>query len=59
MDHETFVGQLRAALAGGASGFIAGRSVWKEGVAMDRAARQEFLHGEARRRLEQLLAVVG
>ena len=59
VDHETFVGQLRAALAGGASGFIAGRSVWKEGGAMDRAARKKFLHGEARRRLEQLLAVVG
>jgi tagatose 1,6-diphosphate aldolase len=57
--HETFVGQLRAALAGGASGFIAGRSIWKESVALDRAARREFLRGEARRRLEELLDVVG
>jgi sulfofructosephosphate aldolase len=59
VDHETFVGQLRSALAGGASGFIAGRSIWKEAVPMDRAARLEFLRGEARRRLEELLAVVG
>jgi sulfofructosephosphate aldolase len=35
VDHETFVGQLRSALAGGAAGFIAGRSIWKESVAMD------------------------
>jgi tagatose 1,6-diphosphate aldolase len=59
VDHQTFVGQLREAFAGGASGFIAGRSIWKEAVAMDRAARREFLGGEARRRLEELLAVVG
>jgi sulfofructosephosphate aldolase len=59
VDHQTFAGQLRRALAGGASGFIAGRSVWKEAVGMDRAGRREFLHGEARRRLEELLAVVG
>jgi tagatose 1,6-diphosphate aldolase len=59
VDHQTFVGQLREAFAGGASGFIAGRSIWKEAVAMDRAARREFLGGEARRRLEELLAMVG
>jgi len=59
VDHVTFVGQLRAALAGGASGFIAGRSIWKEAVPLDRTARGEFLRGEARRRLEELLGVVG
>jgi sulfofructosephosphate aldolase len=59
VDHETFVGQLRDALAGGASGFIAGRSIWKEAVAMDRSERRAFLAGEARRRLEELLDVVG
>jgi sulfofructosephosphate aldolase len=58
VDHETFVGQLREARAGGASGFIAGRSIWKEAVAMERAERRAFLGGEARRRLEELLAVV-
>jgi sulfofructosephosphate aldolase len=59
VDHETFVGQLRIARAAGASGFIAGRSIWKESVGMDRAGRREFLRGEARRRLEELLTVVG
>jgi tagatose 1,6-diphosphate aldolase/sulfofructosephosphate aldolase len=43
--------------AGGASGFIAGRSVWREAVALDGAERQEFLTGVARPRLEELTAV--
>src|SRR2546430_2254883 len=30
VDHPTFIGQLRAARAAGASGFIAGRSIWKD-----------------------------
>src|SRR5437016_5080877 len=34
VDHETFMVQLRAALAAGAAGFIAGRSIWKESGAM-------------------------
>ena len=59
VDHDTFVGQLRAALSGGASGFIAGRSVWKEAVAMPPYERRAFLGGEARRRLAQLLDIVG
>lgn len=58
VDHETFVGQLRAARAGGASGFIAGRSIWKDAVGLAPAERDVFLAGEARRRLEQLLEVV-
>lgn len=58
VDHETFVGQLRTALAAGASGFIAGRSVWKESAGMDGEERTAFLHGEARRRLSELLEMV-
>jgi sulfofructosephosphate aldolase len=58
VDHDTFVSQLRDALAGGASGFIAGRSIWKESVVMDAAARRAFLAGEGRRRLSELLALV-
>ena len=42
---------------GGASGFIAGRSVWREAVALDGAARQDFLATVARPRLEQLTAI--
>jgi tagatose-1,6-bisphosphate aldolase len=42
---------------GGASGFIAGRSVWREAVALDGAARDDFLTTVARPRLEELTAV--
>jgi sulfofructosephosphate aldolase len=57
VSHETFTGQLRAALVGGASGFIAGRSIWKESMTMGASERRAFLAGEARRRLEELLAI--
>jgi tagatose 1,6-diphosphate aldolase len=59
VDHETFMVQLRAALAAGAAGFIAGRSIWKESVAMRGEERRAFLGGKARRRLDQLLAIAG
>jgi tagatose-1,6-bisphosphate aldolase len=42
---------------GGAAGFIAGRSVWREAVALAGAERQEFLSTVARPRLEELTAV--
>jgi tagatose 1,6-diphosphate aldolase len=58
VDHETFIDQLRAARVGGASGFIAGRSIWKDAVGLPPADRDAFLAGEARRRLEELLEVV-
>ena len=58
VDHETFVGQLRTALAAGAAGFIAGRSIWKESAGMDAEQRRTFLRGEARRRLDELLEMV-
>jgi tagatose-1,6-bisphosphate aldolase len=43
---------------GGASGFIAGRSIWKEAVGIDGAARQEFLDTVARPRLETCIQTV-
>ena len=58
VDHETFVGTLRTALAGGASGFIAGRSLWKEAVLLEPVERREFLLGEGRRRLAELTAIL-
>ena len=42
---------------GGASGFIAGRSVWREAVALDGQARLDFLTTVACPRLEQLTAI--
>lgn len=58
VDHETFAGQLEIALAAGAAGFIAGRSIWKESAGMDGEERIAFLRGEARRRLSELLEMV-
>jgi tagatose 1,6-diphosphate aldolase len=58
VDHPTFVGQLRAARAAGASGFIAGRSIWKDAVGLPAADRDAYLTGEGRRRLDELLEVL-
>jgi sulfofructosephosphate aldolase len=55
--HDTFVEQLRIALDAGASGFIAGRSIWKDAIGLEPDDARRFLEGEARRRLEELLAV--
>jgi tagatose-1,6-bisphosphate aldolase len=44
---------------GGASGFIAGRSVWREVVSLTGPGRQEFLTTVARPRLERLIDVAG
>lgn len=57
VDHDTFVRQLRVALDAGASGFIAGRSIWKDAIGMPPADARRFLEGEARRRLDELVAV--
>lgn len=43
---------------GGASGFIAGRSVWKETVGMESQQRRDFLADEGRRRLDALVAAM-
>ncbi len=43
---------------GGASGFIAGRSVWRETVAMDHAERVAFLSDTGRRRLDEYCAII-
>ncbi|HEY0168213.1 MAG TPA: hypothetical protein VGB75_14315 [Jatrophihabitans sp.] len=42
---------------GGASGFIAGRSVWREVLPLTGSARQEFLETVARPRLDALVSV--
>lgn len=43
---------------GGASGFIAGRSVWKDTVGMDSTQRRMFLANEGRRRLDGLVSAM-
>ena len=59
VDHDTFAGTLRQALAGGASGFIAGRALWKEAVFLAPAERRAFLLGEGRKRLAELVELWG
>ena len=56
VDHETFKVTLQQAVAGGASGFIAGRSLWKEAALLPAAERRSFLESDGRRRLAELLA---
>ncbi len=56
--HDDFCDQLHDAMDGGASGFIAGRSLWKEAVGLRAPERRRFLDDVARRRLEDLLAIV-
>jgi sulfofructosephosphate aldolase len=58
VDHEAFCDQLRDAMDGGAQGFIAGRSLWKEAVGMPSEERRGFLDGVARRRMADMLAIV-
>jgi tagatose-1,6-bisphosphate aldolase len=55
---DQFTEVLRIAFDdGGASGFIAGRSVWRESLPLHGAARQEFLETVARPRLATLQSV--
>jgi sulfofructosephosphate aldolase len=58
VDHETFCEQLATSLEGGAAGFIAGRSLWKEAAGMAPGERRAFLDGAVRRRFEELLTLL-
>lgn len=55
---EVFRRRLQEALDAGASGFIAGRSLWQEAVGLDRKERRAFLMGEARTRLAELASML-
>lgn len=57
VDFAQFKPQLRAACESGASGFLAGRAIWKESVAMGSAERAVFLRDVALSRLRQLLDI--
>jgi tagatose-1,6-bisphosphate aldolase len=55
---EDFTEVLKIAFdEGGASGFIAGRSIWREVLPLTGSERQEFLETVARRRLDALVSV--
>jgi tagatose-1,6-bisphosphate aldolase len=59
VDFDEFADVLRISCdEGGASGFIAGRAVWKDAVGMGAEQRRQFLAGEGRRRLDGCLDAI-
>jgi tagatose 1,6-diphosphate aldolase len=58
VDHETFLSQVETAMANGASGVIAGRSLWKDCISLDRAVTRERLETIAVPRLREIQAVI-
>ncbi len=58
VDHTTFIDQVRTAIAHGASGAMAGRSLWKDSLSVDAGAREELLTSRALPRLRELQGAV-
>jgi sulfofructosephosphate aldolase len=58
VDHETFITQVEVAVANGARGAMAGRSLWKDSLAVSADVRKDLLTSRARPRLRELAAVV-
>ncbi len=58
VDHATFLGQVEIAMASGASGVIAGRSLWKDCISLDRAVTRARLETVAVPRLREIQAVI-
>jgi tagatose-1,6-bisphosphate aldolase len=58
VDHATFLGQVEISMANGASGVIAGRSLWKDCISLDRAVTRERLSTIAVPRLREIQAVI-
>lgn len=59
VDHETFIDQVSTAVRHGASGAMAGRSLWKDSLAMTTAERESLLTNRALPRLRELEAAIG
>ncbi|GAA4387073.1 hypothetical protein [Tsukamurella soli] len=58
VDHATFIEQVRTAVANGASGAMAGRSLWKDCLGISADTRRSLLTERARPRLQELAAAV-
>jgi tagatose-1,6-bisphosphate aldolase len=58
VDHATFIRQVETAMANGASGIIAGRSLWKDCISLDSAVTAERLTKIAVPRLLELRAAL-
>ena len=54
VDYETFKRQVRVACQAGASGYVAGRAIWKEAVGMSGEERDTFLGTTGVKRLAEL-----
>jgi tagatose 1,6-diphosphate aldolase len=52
--YDVFKRQVQAAATAGASGVMVGRAAWQEAGSLTGQARMDFLHGEARRRMQEL-----
>lgn len=58
VDHSTFLKQVEIAMQNGASGVIAGRSLWKDCISLDRAVTRLRLETIAVPRLREIQAVI-
>ncbi|UJH70001.1 hypothetical protein [Ornithinimicrobium sp. INDO-MA30-4] len=58
VDHSTFIEQVRIAVANGAAGAMAGRSLWKDSLAMTNEGREAGLTGKSQPRLAELREAV-
>ncbi len=57
VNYETFESQTRLACEAGASGWLAGRAIWKETVTMTSEQRSTFLSSKATERMQRLNAI--
>ncbi len=58
VDYDTFLGQVGIACRGGASGFLGGRAIWQEAVAIeDKRERVKFLSTVVADRVKRLVEV--
>ncbi len=58
VDHAAFLPQVEIAMAAGASGVIAGRALWKDCIALDRAETRARLEAVAVPRLREIRSVI-
>ena len=58
VDHATFITQVATAVANGARGAMAGRSLWKDSLAVSPEVRKDLLTSRALPRLRELASVV-
>lgn len=58
VDHDTFLGQVEVAIKNGASGVIAGRSLWKDCISLERRVSKEKLSTVAVSRLRDIQNIV-